>query len=49
MGAISHDDLGEHPSFDRKIEAGSMKLFFEAEDLIHDAWFLRISLLKAER
>lgn len=41
MGPISHDDLGEHPSFGNKIKTDDLELFFETEDLIKDTWSLQ--------
>jgi len=49
MGAVSHDDLGEHASFDHKIEVSPFKLFFKPEDLITDAGVFRVSLFKGKR
>jgi len=45
---LVQDDAGDNSPFDNKIEAYSLKLFFEAEDSIEDAGFVGIGLLKAK-
>jgi hypothetical protein len=46
--AAAQDNAGNHSSFDDEIETCSLKLFLEAEDLVEDAGFVGISLLKAK-
>lgn len=46
--ALIQDDARDNSPFDNKIEACSLKLFFETEDPIEDAGFVGIGLLKAK-
>lgn len=46
--AVTQDDAGDEAPFDNKIEPCPLKLFLEAEDLVKDAGFVGICLLKAK-
>jgi hypothetical protein len=48
VGAVIQDDFGDHRSLDDYIESSFLELLFEAEDLIEDAGFVGIGLLKAK-
>jgi hypothetical protein len=48
IGAVIQDDFGDHPSLEDDIESGSLKVLFEAEDLIEDAGFVGIGLPEAK-
>ena len=48
FGGIPHNNFCKDSSFDLQIEAGLLKIFFDAKYLVKDAGFFRIGLLEAE-
>ena len=48
LGAVAQNDLCKDAPFDDQIEVLPLQLFLNAEDLIEDAGFFRIGLLKSE-
>jgi hypothetical protein len=48
LGAVAHDDLCKGASLDDQVEALPFEFFLNAKDLIEDAGFFRVGLLKGE-